>query len=479
MKLREYQIKIIEDTRQELRNGNKKICIVAPCGSGKSVVLSTIIKTATSKGNGVLFLVHRKELIEQISSTMQVLGVDMDMCECYMVQTATRRLNKIKKPAIIVVDEVHHVLSRSYMNIIEYFSDAILLGFTATPVRMNEGGLGKAFNALIKTVSTRWLIDNNYLADYRYFASSLISLEGIKVKRGDYDSEQVRGLVEQSRVYGETVSNWERIAKGKKTIVYCSSITSSIETVEAFNSSGYNAVHLDGNTSKTVRALEVQKFRDGETMILSNVDLFGEGFDIPDCECVVLVRPTKSLSLYIQQSMRSMRYKEGKTAIIIDHVNNVMEHGLPDDDREWTLETKKRKKTKCEAPIRVCEECYAVVGVSVKECPECGFIFPVNSNDNEVVQDNLMEIDREKFKRANYDEYKDITTFEKMCAFQKDKKYKFGWTIRKCAELGIYIPKKYAYMARTYYGINIYESNKSVAKLIDMVGEENVTVINE
>ena len=234
-------------------------------------------KSATDKGNRVLFLVHRKELCEQISNTFSMCGVNFELCDVSMVQTVTKRLEKIKEPQIIITDEAHHALSNTYIKIYEHFNNALKLGFTATPMRMNEGGLGKVFDSLVEGVSTEWLIRNNFLAPYKAFSYKLADVKDLKVKRGDYDIAQVNELMEKAKIYGDTVSNYEKIAKGKKTIVYCSSIKASKSTVQEFKNNGYLAEHLDGETPKKQRQEGIQKFRDGKIDILSNVDLFGEG----------------------------------------------------------------------------------------------------------------------------------------------------------------------------------------------------------
>ena len=255
--------------------------------------------------------------------------------------------------------------------------------------------------------------------------------------------------MEKSRIYGSTVDEYIRLANGKKTIVYLASVEASKQTAAEFQSRGIFAAHLDGATDKTTRAETIEKFRNGEITVLCNVDLFGEGFDVPDCECVVLVRPTKSLTLYIQQSMRSMRYKPNKTALIIDLVANCYTHGLPDDVREWTLKAKKRggKNT---VTIRECPECFYVMPASVITCPECGYQFtPKEHKEREQLDMQMKEINRSEMLAAKpYDYFKKIKTFDEMVAFQKAKKYKFAWVLHKCVEQGIEIPEKYNYMRR-------------------------------
>lgn len=448
MELREYQQKLIDDIRTELSKGSKSILAVLSCGGGKSIIQAMIAKCATDKGNRVLFLVHRTELCEQIRDTFRRCRVNMNLCTVAMVQTISRKVSKISKPQLIITDEAHHCYSNSYIKIYDYFSEVIRLGFTATPIRMNEGGLGKVFDKMITSVTTNWLIENNFLSPYEYYSVKLINTENIHVKRGDYDAREVAELVENNYFYGQTLKNYEKLAKGKKTIIYCATIEQSKQTIKEFRENGYKAEHIDGTTPKGERTRLVEKFRNNQINILSNVDLFGEGFDIPDCECVILLRPTKSLTLFIQQSMRSMRYKANKTAIIIDHVGNVYNHGLPDDEREWTL-SQKKKREKETVKIKECEKCYKVIPNSSTVCKYCGHIFQKNQTEKkekETVDLELEKITRNEILAAKPYAYVDeLETFDDLVNFQKAKKYKFGWVLRQCLQKGIFIPPKYNY----------------------------------
>lgn len=394
----------------------------------------------------MLFLVHRQELCAQIAETFKLCGVDMELCKIGMVQTITRHISDEPTPQLIITDEAHRALAASYRKIYDAFPDAWRLGFTATPIRMGTGGLGEVFDTLIESVSTRWLIDNKYLADYRYYSVKLADTSGLHVRRGDYVASEVAALMEHGTIYGDTVSNYKRLADGKQAIAYCASVEASKRTAEEF---GDTAVHLDGETPRAEREAAVEAFRRGDIKILCNCDLFGEGLDVPECECVILLRPTKSLTIHIQQSMRSMRYREDKTAIIIDHVGNVFQHGLPDDVREWSLESKKRKQQN-EILVRECPLCFAVMPASKRECIECGHVFEVQERkDRQTVSAELGEVTREDILKAKpYKYYQTIKTFEEMVEFQKAKKYKFGWALHKCRELSIDIPPKYKYMMR-------------------------------
>ena len=238
MELRPYQLDLVNNARAALAEGNHSVCCVLGCGGGKSVIQGTIAAMATTRKNNVLFLVHRKELCQQIAGTFTACDVDFSKCSVMMVQTACRRLGKLNKPALIIVDECHHALSNSYLKVLKYFPGALVLGFTATPQRLGTGGLGEVFDKLIESVSTKWLIEHHYLAPYHYYGVQLADATKLHTKHGDYDKTEVEELMNRSAIFGSAVENWLKLAKDKKTIVYCSSIETSKNTVKAFQDAG-------------------------------------------------------------------------------------------------------------------------------------------------------------------------------------------------------------------------------------------------
>lgn len=372
----------------------------------------------------------------------------MDLCSVSMVQTVSRRLGQIPEPKIIITDEAHHSTANTYKKIYDAFPDALRLGFTATPIRLNRGGLGEIYDNLITSVSTRWLIDNNYLSPYKYYSVKLADTSGLHIKAGDYKADEVAELMQNSEIYGETVKQWERLAKDKKTIAYCASVEAAEETAEQFRQAGYTAASLSGNTPKELRARIMQDFRDSKIMVLTNCELFGEGLDVPDCECTVLLRPTQSLTLYIQQSMRSMRYMPDKTAIIIDHVGNCYLHGLPDDEREWSLESKKKQENTVK--IRECPMCFAVYPPTKQKCPYCGYaaVKEIQRKDKAVVEIDLVEMQRQEDIKNT--KYSDLTaeSWSDVERIRKARGYKIQWAVRFAVLHDIAVPHKYDNMRR-------------------------------
>lgn len=448
MKLREYQADLIGRIRLSIMHGRKSIVAVLGCGGGKSIIQGTIAKQANDKGNRVLFLVHRKELCEQIKNTFTLCGVDWDLTSVEMVQTVSRHISDIPEPNLIITDEAHHSTANTYKKIYNAFPNTIRLGFTATPCRLNAGGLGEVYDKLITSVTTQWLIENNYLSPYKYYSVKLADTSGLHIKAGDYKADEVAELMQNSEIYGETVKQWEKLAKGTKTIAYCASVEAAEETAEQFRQAGYTAASLSGSTPKELRAQIMQDFRDSKIMILTNCELFGEGLDVPDCECTVLLRPTQSLTLYIQQSMRSMRYMPGKTAIIIDHVGNCYLHGLPDDNREWTLEPKAKQQNMVK--IRECPMCFSVYPPTKQKCPYCGYaaVKEIQRKDKAVVEIDLVEMQRQEDIKNT--KYADLTaeSWSDVERIRKARGYKIQWAVRFAVLHDIAVPHKYDNMRR-------------------------------
>lgn len=435
MLLRSYQVDLLNATREAYRQGYQRPCIVAPCGAGKSVIVAEMARAATNKKNRVLFLVHRQELCDQIDKTFCWAGVDMNYCRIGMVQTITRRLEKLKKPELIITDENHHCLANSYKRIYAYWPDVRCVGVTATPVRLNGGGLGDINDKLIVGVGARWLIENGYLAPYEYYAPTLADLSGVRTRAGEFDAGEVAKRLSKPSIYGDAVRHYQQLASERKAICYCPSIELSKRMVDEFERAGISAAHIDGTTPKEQRNDIVDDFRTGRVTVLCNVDLISEGFDVPDCSCAILLRPTQSLTLYIQQSMRCMRYQPGKTAIIIDHVGNYARHGLPDADREWELSpAKQRKKPEAATKIRQCPKCFFVHEPGPR-CPQCGFIYPVAGRTIEEIRE--AQLQRVTGFVLNYASPNNCNSLEELRLYAAQKGYKPGWAYHQAKARGM------------------------------------------
>lgn len=378
--LRPYQKRMVEETRQKILNGAKGVLIQSPPGSGKSVVIAEITRLATDKGGHVLFLAHRRELLDNIRETYKKNGVNMDKVT---ISTPVRTLNNIESlqtPTLIITDESHHSKSKTYQTIYDYFDNIPRLGFTATPWRMNGEGFIDIYSEIVKGPTIQWLIDNHCLAPFKWYSQPLINRDDVDFKSIKKADESTAKQFSEAEIQGDLIKHYRKYADGRQAILYAPTIEMSKEFVKTFNDAGIHAVHADAKTPTLVRDGIMKDFKDGKIQILSNVDLISEGFNVPDCSCVIMCRPTKSIVLHLQQSMRCMRYQPNKTAIVLDHVGNGINLGIPIDPvfEEWTIKGRKKRSKQSEdsdlktLQCNVCGQLFLREHIVDDKCPYCG-----------------------------------------------------------------------------------------------------------
>lgn len=410
--------------------------------------MAEIARRTTKNNNRVMFLIHRKEVLDQAVKTFKEQDVKMNLTTMGMVQTLTRRVDKLPTPSVILVDEAHRALAKSYQRILNKFPKAIVLLFTATPHRTGKMQLDQIADDIIVGQSIHELTDKGFLAPFRYFQPPN-DFDSKLLKRsstGDYTAESMQQAM-STKIFGHIVKQYKRIASGMQAVVYTYSIDSAVEIARKFNSEGISAIEVDGTTPKEKRTVAVRKFREQEIKILVNVNLFTEGVDLPNVDCVIMARPTASLALYLQFSMRCLNPRPGKTAIIIDHANNFKQFGYPDDDRDWKQAIKSGKQksksllTDPGLSIVTCDYCFAVVKASeVKDgkCPICGK--PIKVHEAKPVSDvDLVEAtkDRQKLiheivhsnllKEVANKNVSELHSLRELQAYAKLHGYKKGW----------------------------------------------------
>ena len=432
---------MVSKTRGHIADGAEGVLIQSPPGSGKSIVIAEIAKLATNKKNNIMFLVHRKELADQIADTFRQHEVNDRYVTIMTVGKVANRLGQLPRPSIIITDETHHSRASTYRKIYDHYHDAIRLGFTATPWRMSGKGFLDIYDVMVEGKSVDWLIDNNFLAPYDYYAPTLADMDKLKKSStGDYTKQSMDESVKA--IFGDVVSHYNKLAAGEKSIVYAHSIEASKRMALEFQQAGINAVHADSLTPPKERAEIMDAFKMGTIQVLCNVDLISEGFNVPDCSCVIMIRPTASLVLYLQQAMRSMRYQPNKKAIIIDHVGNYMRHGLPNTDRQWTLEDIEKSSKKKDRPedlisLTSCPHCFGVIQSGSNPCPLCDMSIVIEAKELEVVDAELKQIDQISFKtdyrairlKKEYakKEVSELKSLEDFFLYAKSRGYKDGW----------------------------------------------------
>lgn len=458
MILREYQLNGVEQLRRSYAKGRRSPLYVLPTGGGKSAVFGFVASEAQKKGKRALILVHRQELLIQASKTLTEFDVAHGLIspkfkgndfpiQIASVQTVARRLNIYKDQFdLVVIDEAHHAVASSWANVIASQSSAKLLGVTATPWRMGGQGLGLkaggAFDDLIIGPSTKWLISNGFLAPYRLFLPPTgVDLSGVKISKGDFDVSQLDQLMSNPKITGRATDHFQRYLAGKTAIAFCVTINHAQIVAAEFRSRGLRAETISGESTDFERADLLRRLGSGELDVLTSAELIGEGIDVPSVGGVMLLRPTHSLTLHLQQIGRALRFIQGKTAIILDHVGNSLRHGLPDTEREWTLESRPKKKKSLESlelKIRQCPVCFGA-HEPADECPHCGHVYESGGRGVEQVDGELEELtdaDRERMNWVRRQEVRRARTKEELEKIARERGYKPGWVFMQMKHRG-------------------------------------------
>lgn len=399
--LRPYQTAMIDQVRSAYQAGKRAVLLQGATGMGKTVIFAHIAQSAAKIGSKVLILVHRRELLMQGSRALRDLGLPHGLImpglprtnaqvRIASVQTLTRRLDHTPAPDLLVIDEAHHAVAGSWRQVLAHWPKAWVLGVTATPARLDGRGLGTVFQSLILGPSMRDLVDGGFLAPCDVYAPPVVAeLEGMHTRMGDFDRGEVRVRMDRPAITGDCVEHYTRLTPGRLAIVFCASVDHARHVADAFSAAGFPSESVDGGMGDRERDSVLQRFGEGTIRVLTSCELVAEGFDLPECEVAVLLRPTQSLTVYLQQVGRIMRPADGKgLATILDHVGNVSRFGLPDAKREWSLDAK-RKKPK-PPPMRRCPKCFAVFA-PVAVCPSCGHVFVAQERGGPVHREGSLE----------------------------------------------------------------------------------------
>jgi superfamily II DNA or RNA helicase len=390
-----------------------------------------------AKGN-VLVLAHRHTLISQHKELLDDLGVLTDKVRVESVFTEASRLGRYKPTDVdlIIIDEAHLSEANSYKKVCEYYNCRRVL-FTATPARLDGKPLTLA-DTLITGITANELIKMGAISEYDYYAPDLnINTDTVDMVAGEYNNGQLSELMCQTAIYGDVLKYYRLLGENRQAIAYCTSVKHSEQTAEMFNNNGISAISIDGSMSQKERNKKMEMFRDGKVQILCNCNLISEGVTLPNASVALLLRPTMSLPLFIQQACRVLTPVEGKKAVIIDYVNNVQRHGLPTEDHEWSLSetVKKRQQHNDDGTlsIRQCENCFRCFKTANK-CPYCGFEYQVKGRELKAIQDvELKRIEaiekeeQEKQKKYARMEVGQCRTIDDLQKIAKERGYAPGW----------------------------------------------------
>lgn len=438
-----YQAALVARTYQSYNAGNRNVLAVLPTGGGKSVIVSQIILDGHKQGLSECVIAHRNELVGQMSLHVARRGIPHRViasksavaqitaehrrelsrsfvnpnaaCSVVSVDTLIARQDQLQEWAAQVqrwtIDEAHHVLRQNkWGKAVAMFPRAYGLGVTATPSRADGMGLGAhhdgVFDDMILGPSMRELIDMGALSEYEIAVPESdfqISDDQI-APSGDWSTKRMREASKQSHIVGDVVLEYQRRALGKRAICFATDVETAGEMAVRFNEAGITAASVSAKTPTETRNEFIRRFRDGRVTVLVNVDLFGEGFDVPAVEVVIMARPTASLAVYLQQFGRALRPLEGKShGLVIDHVSNWKRHSFPDKQHIWTLDRRekraKREPDPDDIPLTACRECSRPYERIYAACPYCGHE-PVAAGSGgrsiEQVDGDLMLLDRAK-----------------------------------------------------------------------------------
>jgi len=463
--LRPYQTDVVAEIEQAIAAGQKKLLLVAPTGSGKTVVFCEIIKRYVEQHKTVLVLAHRREIIQQTSAKLRANGISNGIIQAGIdprpmasVQVASvltlwmrcvrNKIIPLPPADLLIVDECHHATAMTWRTLIAAYPDAVLIGTTATPCRGDGRGLGGIFTVMLQTPQVAELIEQGYLVKSRVYAPVDPDLRGITVRNGDYAENELADRMDRAKLIGDIVTHWHKYGERRKTVAFAVNVAHSIHLRDEFVGSGVRAEHIDGSTPKPERDDALARLASGETEVIVNCMVLTEGWDMPEVGCCVLARPTKKMGLFRQMIGRVLRPADGKPdAIILDHSGAIFQHGLPEDFVEWTLDTDRRAvapahQARLDRKVHSlvdCPQCQAL-RMGGKPCPNCGFL-PQRSGKYVVIREgDLGLVVDGKVRAGQMTQEQQLQFYRELRGFAVQRGYKDGWAFRQCEQKGFKPP---------------------------------------
>lgn len=456
--LRDYQDTAVVDVRVAFRNGKKYVLLVLATGAGKTVIFSYIARSAAERGNKVLILAHRDQLIKQASSKLRDYGVKHGIImagftpdnsakvQVGSVQTLVRRLAKIRfKPDLIVIDEAHLSAAKSYRDILDAFPDALVLGVTGSPCRLDGKPLGRQsggiYDHMIQGISIGKLIERGFLVRPAVFApAEQLDLSGIRKSKGDYDTQELAAVVDKPKITGSAVAHYKRICPDAPAVAWCVTVAHAQHVADEFNAAGIAAVMLCGEDDTATRDRAMKGLETGTIKVVTFVGILVEGVDCPAISAIILLRPTMSLSSYLQvigRGLRPFTWPNGvkkDRCFVLDHAGLSFKHGLADEEREWDLDGEvkrpgKKKKEEEKVDLIQCKGCFGVFAPA-PTCPHCGMIVEAKARKLEHAEGELREITpemAEAMKRGKKKEVQGAKTLEELQRIAAQRGYSPSW----------------------------------------------------
>ena len=449
MNLRPYQNKAIEDIRHHFSKGKKRILLVAPKGSGKTVIASSMMQKAKERSKFNLFVAHRRELVMQCSRKLSDFGLNhgvimaekspnaMADIQVASIQTFASRKDRddfIKPNAdIVILDEAHRSVSGQFTELLKVYPNSFIIGLTATPIRNDGRGLGNIYEEIVECGSIKELTEQGYLVPNRIVAPSIPDLQKIRLVAGDYEKRALDRKMNTRKLVGDIVSHWIKYGENRATVVFATSIAHSKHIANIFRQNGVSSGHIDSEMNELDRETQLSNLNSGKIKVLSNCQILTEGWDQPKISCVIIARPTKSYPMYLQMIGRTLRpYPNKKDTLIIDHSGCVYEHGFPEDAGNWTLSTKKPKtRDRIKDPIQpiekqpfTCVRCDTVYAPNRDDyaCPNCALIPTKKERIVLISEGRLVEMPKIKPNANDKQNF-----YAQLLFYCRQKGYKEGW----------------------------------------------------
>lgn len=447
--LRPYQTRAVDHVLERERAGVRRLLVVAPTGAGKATLAAELALQFAIAEKRVLFVAHRRELILQAYRRFADHGIPERELGVIMADDPRRRpralvqiasidtLRARTKPRakLVMVDEAHRALAKSYRDLETHYPHALHLGFTATPYRASGRGLGDAYDELFAVATPKELIADGYLVEPRAYtipAERRPDLSRVRVRKGDYDERALADAMDRGALVGDIVEHWKKHASGVRTVAFAASVAHSKHIAERFRAAGVPAEHLDGTMAAAERDAIIARIDRGETLVVSNMGILQEGWDQPSVKCAILARPTKSTGLYLQQAGRILRPWDGQRATILDHAGCVLEHGLPQEDRPFSLgarpSTGDGADRDAAPPVRVCPSCHAILPIAARACTSCQKSLFVEREREGVPEESdgqLIVATEDVVRRAEWD---------RLCETATARGYQPGWAFHQFRE---------------------------------------------
>lgn len=445
MRLRPYQSDQVNEARRVLTRA-RSVLLQAPTGSGKTVQFADITARTTANGHRTWIVVPRNELLKQASDHLVnhkvphgLISAATSESRAYKVHvvskdTLIRRYDKIKNwPDLLIMDEAHLYLDRQIEIASHLPPETKIIGYTATPERLDGRGLSTASGGLYDDIvygpSIADLIEMDYLSDMRYFCPpGADEIKELHRRGTEYNADELDALLQRRKIYGGAIQHYREHAHNKPALVFCRSVKAAAETAQRFNDAGYRFENIDGKMTYARRKSLIDALRAGQIQGLTSCELIVYGLDIPRVEAIIMLRPTLSRTLFFQMIGRGLRPSPGKPAcIILDHVGNLQEHGHPLEPYDWQFHGRDKRTGGdgvAASTLRLCDKCFMYFEGDT--CPNCGGIRKKKKRtDIEEIDGRLIEvkgpIDLTKRPIEEQREYEDkINELIERCQLQPD-----------------------------------------------------------